>query len=284
VELLTAVVIIAVLISILVPSLVGVRNMAKSAAQKAQFMTIETGLLAFRNDIGDYPESSLSSAGDYCGAQRLAEAMLGADLMGFNPDSLWRVENGSLHDVYYPDTSTQQGIDNLKSRKGCYIDLEKAKAFRLGDSTNFGIGLFSNTGSNLAPEPYVLCDVYGVRKIDVGSKIVKAGTPILYYKANTSSKLLYDSSTPANSIYNVNDNAALIDLGILQSDGTSVNYVATESLSNTNKFYDYESKGGIKDSRMTATEWPHNPDSYILISAGLDGEYGTADDIRNFGN
>ena len=29
--------------------------------------------------------------------------------------------------------------------------------------------------------------------------------------------------------------------------------------------------------------WPHRSDSYILISAGVDGEYGTGDDITNFG-
>jgi len=28
--------------------------------------------------------------------------------------------------------------------------------------------------------------------------------------------------------------------------------------------------------------WPYRPDSYILISAGADGYYGTADDITNF--
>jgi hypothetical protein len=30
--------------------------------------------------------------------------------------------------------------------------------------------------------------------------------------------------------------------------------------------------------------WPYRPDSYILISAGADGLYGTGDDITNFGN
>jgi hypothetical protein len=29
-------------------------------------------------------------------------------------------------------------------------------------------------------------------------------------------------------------------------------------------------------------EWPVNADSYVLISAGADGLYGTADDITNF--
>jgi hypothetical protein len=28
--------------------------------------------------------------------------------------------------------------------------------------------------------------------------------------------------------------------------------------------------------------WPYRPDSYILISAGVDGVYGTDDDITNF--
>jgi hypothetical protein len=29
---------------------------------------------------------------------------------------------------------------------------------------------------------------------------------------------------------------------------------------------------------------PYNPDTYILISAGRDGLYGTEDDIKNFGD
>ena len=29
--------------------------------------------------------------------------------------------------------------------------------------------------------------------------------------------------------------------------------------------------------------WPYRADSYILISAGIDGLYGTSDDMTNFG-
>jgi hypothetical protein len=39
----------------------------------------------------------------------------------------------------------------------------------------------------------------------------------------------------------------------------------------------------IRDFRVQARPWPHRPDSYLLISAGADGIYGTNDDIRNFG-
>jgi hypothetical protein len=44
-------------------------------------------------------------------------------------------------------------------------------------------------------------------------------------------------------------------------------------------FYSY-----IEDPKVTAKSTPYNPNSYILISAGPDGTYGTKDDIRNFGN
>jgi hypothetical protein len=43
-------------------------------------------------------------------------------------------------------------------------------------------------------------------------------------------------------------------------------------------FYSY-----IRDPKVLARAWPYRPDSYILISAGPDGLYGTNDDIRNFG-
>jgi hypothetical protein len=42
--------------------------------------------------------------------------------------------------------------------------------------------------------------------------------------------------------------------------------------------------GYIQDPKVTARPWPYRPDSYLLISAGADGLYGTPDDICNFGN
>jgi hypothetical protein len=38
----------------------------------------------------------------------------------------------------------------------------------------------------------------------------------------------------------------------------------------------------LRDPKITATKWPYRPDSYILISAGADGLYGTQDDVTNF--
>ena len=39
---------------------------------------------------------------------------------------------------------------------------------------------------------------------------------------------------------------------------------------------------GIRDPKISSPKRPYNPDTYILISAGPDGYYGTADDIHNF--
>jgi hypothetical protein len=48
------------------------------------------------------------------------------------------------------------------------------------------------------------------------------------------------------------------------------------------KFYNES----IMDPKVSTIRraWPYRPDSYILISAGADGLYGTNDDICNFGN
>jgi hypothetical protein len=38
----------------------------------------------------------------------------------------------------------------------------------------------------------------------------------------------------------------------------------------------------IRNEKVSTISRPYRADSYILISAGWDGEYGTADDICNF--
>ncbi len=98
IEILVVVSIIALLVGLLLPAVHTVQKMAKETKQKAQFTSIELGLAAFKSDYGDYPPSSWqnpNAAGgrtDYCGAQKLAEALLGWDLLGFHPDSGWRAD------------------------------------------------------------------------------------------------------------------------------------------------------------------------------------------------
>ena len=96
IELLIVLGIIALLVGLLLPALSVVRNMAKEAKQKAQFSAIELALAAFKNDEGDYPPSDWvmppDPRSDYCGSQKLAEALLGWDLLGFHPNTAWRAD------------------------------------------------------------------------------------------------------------------------------------------------------------------------------------------------
>ncbi len=283
VELLVVLGIVALLTGLLVPALNVVRNTAREAKQKAQFSTIELGLSAFKNDYGDYPPSNWTPAeltGDYCGAQKLAEALLGWDLLGFHPSSAWRSDGldvGGGATTYDPaetrDVDSDGVPDSLNERKGPYLELATTDAFRLGNIPALNKpGLFDNTAP-LAPDTFVLCDVFGASSVRLANgKTAKAGAPVLYYKANTSKKRIEE-------IYYCNDNDAIVQVKE-QADGRGQRlHPLGWPDNNFLFFYEY-----IRDPKISARAWPCRPDSYILISAGADGLYGTGDDIRNFGN
>jgi hypothetical protein len=270
------------LVGLLLPALSVVRKAAKEVKQQAQITTIELALVAFKNDYGDYPPSDQFShdvtppvANDYCGAQKLSEALLGRDLLGFHPKSTW----SATDPTFYPFGPKPA---NLNERKGPYLELATANAFRLGEPE----GLFANP-TPLNADTFVICDVFGRKSMSVGGKPVKAGTPILYYMANTSSKTIIPPALPEERIYNVRDNYALIDLKRM-TDNTPHPLKGPpdprpspwDSEPLYENFYRY-----IRDTKLLSVgkQWPYRPDSYILISAGADGLYGTPDDIRNFG-
>jgi type II secretory pathway pseudopilin PulG len=271
IEILTVVGIIVVLAGLLIPAMTFVRKSANVTKQRAELNTIELAITTFKNDYGDYPPSvgpCELNPNDYSGAQILTEALCGWDLLGFHPDSRWRSDGRdcSFNRVYDANTINPA---NLLARRGPYLDMAHISVFKLNQ-------LFE-TVTTLAPDTYVLCDVFGVRNLQSGNRRVLAGTPILYYKANPASKDPNVSATYADRIYNVEDNRYLVALGTLTSTGAAGN--AHRLGDNTNyykNFYDF-----IADTRE-AIPWSYNPESYILISAGPDGEYGTRDDICNF--
>jgi prepilin-type N-terminal cleavage/methylation domain-containing protein len=282
VELLTVLAIVAILIGLLIPSLTVIRNTAKEAKQKSQFTEIGLALTAFRNDYGDYPPSSYPNPpGDYCGAQKLAEALLGRDLLGFHPKSDWTATNLTFYPA--PPIPPQ----NLDERRGPYLELGTESAFRLGDL--FGTALTATT-PQLAANTYVICDSFGVKKVTISpGYTAKAGMPILYYRADTTKKTFDAIPFPpppgSSDIYKCADNFPLIQVAEL-ADGTQPPE-PDHPLSVTPGTYFYDPLYKIVDQKIwsaTGKRWPHRPDSYILISAGMDGKYGTEDDICNFGN
>jgi len=270
VELLAALGIIALMVGLLIPALSMVRRTAKETKQKAQFTTIGLALTAFKNDYGDYPRSDWplppAPGSDYCGSQKLTEALLGWDLLGFHPESDFRSNGYNDDRVFIYDADNPVFFDQ---RRGPYLERGSDNAFRLGNISVLNPGLFNDTRP-LEPKTFVLCDVFGAKKVMLANgKTVKAGAPILYYRANTSAKTIRE-------IYNVQDNDAIVQI---KQQADNREHPLTRPGGPFQYFYDY-----IRDPKISARAWPYRPDSYILISAGVDGLYGTGDDIRNFGN
>ncbi len=284
IELLTVMSVIIILIGLLVPSLSMVKRYAKEVKQQAQFHSIESALELFSSNSGwgGYPPSEALDGEDdsYCGAMKLCEAMVGQDLVGFHPNSRFRADctiNGTdkLYDsppgsALYPDPA-----DNLKARKGPYLQTENANAYRMWQLYGTEIGDTYPFQEDL----FVLCDVYTrVKNQETGKGV---GMPILYYRANTTNTV-HDPNgeLPAigddkDYIYNYTDNDELVKLG-LPWDTAATHPI--ESSQQPEKFYEI-----TRDKRIDiSTGRPYRPDSYILISAGFDGVYGTDDDIFNF--
>ncbi|MFZ0033672.1 MAG: type II secretion system protein [Sedimentisphaerales bacterium] len=281
VELLTVMSIIVILIGLLVPSLNMAKRYAKEVKQKALFHSIDAAMELFNSDWEGYPPSSAKDeiGDDYCGAMKLCEALVGQDLMGFHPNSRFRADctDGAGHQLYdNPPTGTAldpNTRDNLKARKGPYLQTENANAYRLSQ-------LYGATTTPFKKDLFVLCDVYSnVKNQDTGRKI---GMPILYYKANTSNTIHDPNGTfptvgdDKKYIYNYTDNDNLVKLGPPPWDAAGTD---THPLYGpTTNFYDI-----TRDKRISIQNGrPYRPDSYILISAGYDGMYGTKDDVFNF--
>jgi type II secretory pathway pseudopilin PulG len=305
IELLTVMSIIIILIGLLVPSLNRVKRYSMDVKQRAQFHSIAVALDLFNAEFDGYPNSDAMdddpvTPKNYCGAMKLAEALVGQDLKGFNPASRFRRSGFGTAlptlGMPYPPYNTCGGAvdaacynENIRSRK-MYLQLENANAYIIKDiyrpADISAAGYTNHAGFD--PNTYVLCDSYNrVTHKDTGKKI---GMPILYYKAD-STKLKHplptDLPVPADIpkyIYNSLDNQDLIDMGLpwiamfahpLASGGGTIAGVNITDY--PKKFYDI-----TRDTKVGTGDRPVRADSYILMSAGFDGEYGTKDDIYNF--
>ncbi len=295
VELLVVMSIIMILMGILLPAFNKAKQYARKVEQTAQFKSIDVGLELYRNEFEGYPDSDgedASGYNQYPGAMKLAEAMMGQDLLGFHPSSRFDKDgqNPALpppYDDLYPRPAPNPPyppwyLDNLRARKGPYLNLENANPYSLLDL--YGAGNVGQLGDTADPNGgIVLCDEYKrIRNTTTGKRV---GSPILYYKADVSSTTHDDTSVPTArlSIYNCQDNQELIDLGIawdlafahpMASGGTDPDGNPAE----WEIFYRM-----TRDEKVGVIPRPKMVDSYILISAGYDGLYGTRDDIFNFG-
>ena len=268
VEVLVVLVIITILLSLVLPAFNAIHEMAINMRQKAQFASIEVGLEGFKNDFGDYPESSYLNS--YGGAQKLAEAMVGMDGFGvhedtdFNADAMDDTDTSYYYDV---DGSNPPGYDQAESlthRKGPYLETDSANAIYLNDIGFPVIASMSNVLFN--ERTMILADQYG--KVKNKSTNKTAGMPVLYYKAGTAGTHPFGG---VEYIYEFDDNWLFAGLS---GAGNSHPWLTVNP--HTQTFYP-----AIKDSNYAVYK-PHRPESFILLSAGPDGIYGTSDDVYNF--
>lgn len=283
VELLTTLAVVGILLALLIPALTAVQKTAINVKQKAQFHTIGLGLEAFRSDRGDYPPSEYgSNYGLYTASQRLAEAMVGQDGLGFHSDSVFN-ENGYYagmplyrndpqFETFYPDDVSKQA--NLNARVGPYLELESANAVQLGSIYGTGTGLDS-----LRPDSFVLVDMFRkVKHLGTGKQI---GMPILYYRANKT-RVDHNAANPDGSTYNVLDSivTSTAATGIVSQDVPFAPADTKHPLSATANFPLFYN--AIANPNFNNPVRPYRAESFILHSAGPDGLYGTIDDVFNF--
>jgi hypothetical protein len=223
-------------------------------------------------------------------------------MLGFDPQTTWDAKLDELNqDVYASTKKTSPAAKiqaSLERRKGPYLASENVEAFQIQQLYGNRCNIYDG---NVSPSP-VLTDNYRIKTVVLANgKQVKAGTPILYYKAHTESQLFPTDPylapiTDANSdqyIYDSRDNEELIALGYML-DQTKPHQHHFDFLGLTGspahtQYVDAANHDGrqifyktITNPKITSQVRPYNPNSYILISAGADGVYGTRDDIYNF--
>jgi type II secretory pathway pseudopilin PulG len=314
IELLTVMSIIIILISLLIPSLNALRRYGYYVKQKNQFHGIDVALEFFNAEWEGYPDSGPLDIAtqSYCGAMKLCEALMGQDLLGFNPESRFYqvgttdglapsgdIPSNAGNDLYPGRRPLSPNIINAsrKERKELFLPIENAGACKM-EEIYLKAEVEAKFGAETGTLP-VLCDVYPTTINRRTGKNI--GMPVLYYKADSNKKNHPTPKAPVppwNSwtfadidtigfTYDYRDNQNLVDLGLpmyptgLYNHNMSLNAGITpdgDTVEGPDRFYIETWNKNV----VISTGRSYRADSYILMSAGFDGIYGTKDDVFNF--
>lgn len=194
-------------------------------------------------------------------------------------------------------------------RSGPFVDMSKVKITDWDPKmpcVPFNGGSASAVGNYVVPLEVSNCKDLGLpgppqRKYPMF--IDSFGAPILYWKADPSSQRMTEYmptqqinvSMKARASYYFRDNSSLLDPTFGIRDEDVLRTVPTTAAKPHSLRYDPKDYGSlsespvprgwevyIQDKNITAKRTAQRSDSYLLISAGPDGIYGTADDICNF--
>jgi len=299
VELMVVVGIIALLVAIVLPAINAARIHAKVTTSRATLSQIETGLTSFMADNlvgGEYPPSMSSPAtmsnNPYFsqavsphtgknmpiqGAYLLAWALAGADYLGtpgfrdLNGNGYWEDDTGGRGTGGLYDVSANEPVH---PRSGPFVDLDRMNLpKREGE-------FFVPEGLPVSQPPSLLSTYF----LDAFNQ------PILYYRANPGQSSMVGAQPRQPGVYIQYDNSfftgssgqAGIDLGA----GTTHPMATLGSWPSRPTDGPPTPRGSFAyqlwNPDSTAVWRPRRHDSYILLSAGPDALYGTADDIANF--
>lgn len=314
IELMVVVSIIGLLVALLLPAFGTVRTNAAIARTKTQFVAIDAGLEMFRAEGqlgGAYPPSSSDNPADrqiiknpkdaaadarISGAVLLVHALVGAD--GLGPPGFRDTDRDGQ---WWNDTRTDKGgIYELDPTTG------KEKYARYG-----GAGFVDEKMRASVKSLQVLMDEGDIVNVPEPTDIAlnepmfldSWDRPILYYKANSSSLKMISSDT-GRGTYTQEDNGIItgsvmgstpydgIDFGPGKIDTLYHAMAVAESPLTTDSIDDLIMMPGTKfdnsfarfvlDDAIKARPTAVHKNKYLLISAGPDGRFGTADDVTNW--
>lgn len=294
VELLVVIGIIAILISILLPSLARARDQARRVKVRAMIHAVDMGLDLFNNDFGHYPNSDIEHdpirdfpAGNarddgMWGANRLARAMLGPDHLGVDVAGILSENRYN----YYPELEFTMAQVREMPRVGPYVEgLKTATEY---DSRYFRQGHnFPENG-----RPFIVDDAYGY--------------PLLYYRANAHGQVPFDSQDNRKGVYCLWDNFGFTGIQDQGNDEPragwdfadtgrlvgchplgAIGSLVPDRINRPPYFCGFGKTfaGMLHDEgalRAAGVVKPVNPERFVLIHPGPDGLWGTDDDVTNF--
>lgn len=307
VELLTVIAIIGLLISLLVPAVHKVREVAKKTATRNLQAVLAKGCDTFHAELGRYPRSQGNNpfqSGNWAlsGAQWLILELCGADLQGFvmrTKDEYYDVNNdGQINQV---DWKAWYALSTQYHRFGPYVTVDP-KAIQTPDYYIQNSGIVGELPDSLKAGSQGAGEWPNNR---LAFPVDAFGYPVLYYVANAQSQLPFtdwSSSAAKRGRYDQGDNWQFtgsetnnnpgFDLGGGEVAGGQYHwlYKLGWSVSAANARPEDKTFAGFVYDRAlfgqaggtTGKVWPRNADTYLFISPGKDGIYGTGDDVTNF--